>query len=431
MQTLNQDIKEKSFKKIYLLYGDEPFLVGSYKKKLREAITGGDTMNFNYFEGKNPDVKEIISLADTMPFFADRRLILVDGSGFFKSAQEELAAYLPQMPDTTCLVFAESEVDKRNRLYKRVKELGYAAELNKQDTAQLMRWAAGILGRDGRKISRPVMEYFLERTGDDMENIRMELEKLVCYTMGRDVITKEDVDAVGTVHVTSRVFDMVAAIVAGNTKKAMDLYEDLLTLKEPPMRILFLIARQFNQLLQIKELTAAGKDKGAMASALKVPPFAVGKLTAQARAFTRDQILSWVTLCVETEEAVKTGRSVRPPGGGASDCAEDIEKSNKKTLFRHTTRKSVFTLRIYKLRYPAFLLSHSAYSFGQTGYFSGSSILVIYALGSSLVDFACSSNKRSLCSSLVTGSNCSFNLLHISFHLGSDRFVSGSLCLSY
>ena len=308
MQTLNQDIKEKSFKKIYLLYGDEPFLVGSYKKKLREAITGGDTMNFNYFEGKNPDVKEIISLADTMPFFADRRLILVDGSGFFKSAQEELAAYLPQMPDTTCLVFAESEVDKRNRLYKRVKELGYAAELNKQDAAQLMRWAAGILGRDGRKISRPVMEYFLERTGDDMENIRMELEKLVCYTMGRDVITKEDVDAVGTVHVTSRVFDMVAAIVAGNTKKAMDLYEDLLTLKEPPMRILFLIARQFNQLLQIKELTAAGKDKGAMASALKVPPFAVGKLTAQARAFTRDQILSWVTLCVETEEAVKTGR---------------------------------------------------------------------------------------------------------------------------
>ena len=243
-----------------------------------------------------------------MPFFADRRLILVDGSGFFKSAQEELAAYLPQMPDTTCLVFAESEVDKRNRLYKRVKELGYAAELNKQDAAQLMRWAAGILGRDGKKISRPVMEYFLERTGDDMENIRMELEKLVCYTMGRDVITKEDVDAVGTVHVTSRIFDMVAAIVAGNTKKAMELYEDLLTLKEPPMRILFLIARQFNQLLQIKELAALGKDKGAMASALKVPPFAVGKLTAQARAFTREQILSWVTLCVETETAVKTGR---------------------------------------------------------------------------------------------------------------------------
>ena len=171
-----------------------------------------------------------------------------------------------------------------------------------------MRWAAGILGKDGKKITKQVMEYFLERTGDDMENIRTELEKLICYTMGRDVITKEDVDAIGTVHVTNRIFEMVSAIVAGNTKKAMDLYEDLLTLKEPPMRILFMIARQFNQLLQVKELLAAGLGKGDIASKVKVPPFAAGKLITQAKAFTREQILSYVERCVESEEAVKTGR---------------------------------------------------------------------------------------------------------------------------
>ena len=308
MQTLNKDIKEKTFRSIYLLCGDEPFLVGSYKKRMREAISGDDTMNFNYFEGKNPDVKEIISLADTMPFFAERRLILIDSSGFFKSAPEELVAYLPQMPDTTCLIFCESEVDKRNKLYKKVKELGHVAELNKQDSAQLMQWAAGILTKDGKKITKPVMEYFLERTGDDMENIRTELEKLICYTMGRDVITKEDVEAIGTVHVTNRIFEMVSAIVARNTKKALELYEDLLTLKEPPMRILFLIARQFNQLLQVKELAAQGGDKGTIASKLKVPPFAAGKLLTQAKMFTKEQILSYVQLCVESEEAVKTGR---------------------------------------------------------------------------------------------------------------------------
>ena len=308
MQTLNQDIKERTFKQAYLLCGDEPFLVSSYKKRLREAIAGDDTMNFNYFEGKSPDVREIISLADTMPFFAERRLILIDSSGFFKSAPDELAEYLPQMPDTTCLIFCESEVDKRNKLYKKVKEMGHVAELNKQTSDQLMNWAAGILSRDGKKITKPMMEYFLERTGDDMENIRTELEKLICYTMGRDVITKEDIDAIGTVHVTNRIFEMVSAIVAGNTRKAMDLYEDLLTLKEPPMRILFLIARQFNQLLQVKELTSKGSDKGTIASRLKVPPFAAGKLITQAKAFSREQILSYVQLCVESEEAVKTGQ---------------------------------------------------------------------------------------------------------------------------
>ena len=295
MQILNQDIKDKTFKRVYLLFGDEPFLVNSYKKRLREAIIGDDTMNYNYFEGKGPDVKEIISLADTMPFFAERRLVLIDGSGFFKSsAPEELVNYIPEIPESTCMVFVESEVDKRNKLYKKVKDNGYAAELKKQDADQLMRWAAGILSKDGKKITRQVMEYFMERTGDDMENIRMELEKLICYTMGREVITKEDVEAVGTVHVTNRIFEMVTAIVAGNTRKAMDLYEDLLTLKEPPMRIMFLIAKQFNQLLQVKELAGKGAQKSEIASRVKVPPFVSGKLMAQAREFTREQILSYV-----------------------------------------------------------------------------------------------------------------------------------------
>lgn len=308
MQTLNQDLKDGTFKRVYLLFGEEAFLVSSYKKRFREALTDGDTMNFNYFEGKSPDVSEIISLSDTMPFFAERRLVLIDGSGFFKSAPDALVDYISQIPETTCMIFCESEVDKRNRLYKKVKETGYAAELKKQDSDQLSRWAAGILAKDGKKITRQVMDFFLERTGDDMETIRMELEKLICYTMGREVIGKADVEAVGTVHVSNRIFDMVSAIVSKNTKKAMDLYEDLLTLKEPPMRILFLIARQFNQLLQVKELAGKGNDRGAVASKLKTPPFVAGKLMAQAKSFTREQILAYVTFCVELEEAVKTGR---------------------------------------------------------------------------------------------------------------------------
>lgn len=308
MQTLNQDIKEHNFKKFYLLYGEEAFLKNSYKNRLKEAIIGDDTMNFSAFEGKGLDVDEVMRLADTMPFFAERRLILVENSGFFKSASDALASYLPSMPDTTCMVFVEDEVDKRNKLYKRVKELGYVSEMTRQDTAQLARWAGGILAKEGKKITGRTMELFLSMTGDDMENIRMELEKLINYTLGRDVITNEDVQAICTVHVTSKIFDMISAIANRQTRKAMDLYEDLLTLKEPPMRILFLIARQFNQILQVKEMMAKGADRGTIASRLKMQPFVVGKTIPQAKQFSREQILSYVTLCVEAEEAVKSGR---------------------------------------------------------------------------------------------------------------------------
>lgn len=308
MQTLNQDIKTGEFKQIYLLYGEEAFLKNSYKNRLKEAIIGDDTMNFARFEGKGLDVDELIRLADTMPFFAERRLILVEDSGFFKSASDALVQYLPSMPDTTILLFVETEVDKRNRLYKKVKDMGYAAELNRQDSAQLARWAGGILTREQKKITKHTMELFLSMAGDDMENIRMELEKLISYTLGREVITDEDVLAVCTVQVTNRIFEMVSAIVNRQPRKAMDLYEDLLTLKEPPMRILFLIARQFNQLLQVKDLMEKGMNKGTIASKLKMQPFVVGKTMPQARQFGREQILSYVEFCVETEEAVKSGR---------------------------------------------------------------------------------------------------------------------------
>ncbi len=308
MQTLNQDIKDHTFKPVYLLFGEEAFLRNSYKKRLQEAIVGDDTMNLSRFEGKGIDADELIRLADTMPFFAERRLILVEDSGFFKNASEALVQYLPSMPGTTCLVFVESEVDKRSKLYKKVKSLGYAAEMGRQDAAQLGRWAGGILSKEGKKITGHTMELFLSMAGDDMENIRMELEKLISYTWGREVITDEDVEAVCTVRVSNRIFEMVSAIVNQQTRRAMELYEDLLTLKEPPMRILFLIARQFNQLLQVKELTEKGLERKTIASRLKLQPFVVGKVIPQARQFSRDQILSYVNLCVEAEEAVKTGR---------------------------------------------------------------------------------------------------------------------------
>lgn len=308
MQTLAQDMKNHSFKPVYLLYGEETFLKNSYKNQMKAAITAGDNMNFNQFEGKGIDVREMISLADTMPFFAEKRLILVEDSGFFKTASDELVSYLSGIPDTTCLIFVESEVDKRSKMFKKVKEVGYAAEMERQDSAQLSRWAGTILAREGKKITGHTMELLLNMAGDDMENIRMELEKLISFTLGREIITDEDLEAICTVRITNKIFDMVTAIVNRQTKKAMDLYEDLLTLKEPPMRILFLIARQFNLTLQVKELMGKGMDRGGIASKLKIPPFAAGKIMPQARSFSREQILSYVNLCVDTEEAVKTGK---------------------------------------------------------------------------------------------------------------------------
>ena len=309
MKNIQADIKSGNFKQAYLLYGDEAYLKQQYKHNLVKALNpDDDTMNFSHYEGKGVDVKQLIDLCETMPFFAERRVILLEDTGFFKNKSEELADYMKELPDYLCMVFVESEVDKRNRMYKAVKACGTIAEFARQDEKTLMRWAAGILGKAGKKITQRDMELLLTKTGTDMGNLRMELEKLICYTEGRDVVTAEDIEEICTTQTTNRIFDMVRAVTEKNQKRALDLYYDLLTLKEPPMRLLFLLAKQYRQLLQVKQFAEAGLAQQEMASKLGVPSFAVRNIASCARAYTISELEQAIKDFVDAEESVKTGR---------------------------------------------------------------------------------------------------------------------------
>ena len=122
MKSIEEDIRNRDFQPVYLLYGEESYLKRQYRQKLKEALSAqGDTMNCACFEGKNISPGELVDLAETLPFFADYRLILAENSGFFKKSCEELADYLKQVPPTTIFVFVEEEVDKRGKMYKAVK----------------------------------------------------------------------------------------------------------------------------------------------------------------------------------------------------------------------------------------------------------------------------------------------------------------------
>lgn len=307
MKTLNQDIKNRSFKPLYCLYGEEAYLKRSFKTRLRDAILNGDTMNYHYFEGKDADARSIIDAAGTLPFFADYRLILIENSGLFKKEAEALVKYLPEMPDTTILLFVENQMDRRSRLYKAVQARGYATELKRQEPAYLEKWILTILKKEGKQITRDTMNRFLERTGNDMDLIYGELEKLIAYTAGRDVITADDVEQIGSVQITGQIFEMVGAVSAKNGPRALALYGDLLAMKEAPMRILFLIARQFNQLLQVRQLSDAGMDQSAIAKKLGLHPYVAGKIRTQSRSFTPSALKEAVSVCLEAETAVKTG----------------------------------------------------------------------------------------------------------------------------
>lgn len=309
MKKLSEEIKSGELKQIYILYGEEAYLRNQYKDKIKNALLGeGDAMNFHYFEGKDVKVGEVVDLAETMPFLADRRVIMLENSGLFSHGGEQLAEYLAVLSQTAYFVFVEPTVDKRSRLYKAATAKGRAIEFKAQDELTLKRWILGFLKKENKNITERDLNLFLDKTGSDMENIRGELEKLLCYCMERDVITAQDIEAICTKQVSSQIFDMINAVAERRQKAAMDLYYDLLTLKEPPMRILFLITRQFNLLLQVKELKNKGYDANTIGDKVGLAGFIARKYVAQAAKFKEADLRRALTDCVEAEEAVKTGR---------------------------------------------------------------------------------------------------------------------------
>lgn len=309
MQQLIQDLKNQTYKQMYLLYGEEDYLRKQYRDKLKEALVSpDDTMNYHYFEGKDINVGEIIDLAETMPFFADRRVIILENSGLCKSGGDALADYLKQPAESVVIILVEAQTDKRSRLFKVIKEQGRASEFIVQNEQTLKRWIASLAKQDGKKISEATAEYFLEKTGTDMANIRTEWEKLVCFAMDKEIVEVSDIDAVCTQRVSNRIFDMVAAIAEKRQKEALDMYHDLLALKEPPMGILALIARQFNLMLQVKELQQKGMGGRQIADKVGLAPFIVQKYERQASRFKMRELKDALSACVEADEAVKSGR---------------------------------------------------------------------------------------------------------------------------
>ena len=310
MRRIIEDIKTGQFSNVYLLAGQEAYLRKQYRDKLSDAlISSDDTMNKTCFAGKDIDVNEVIELAGTMPFFAPRRVIIVENSGWFKQSNDRLADFFKQVPDTTFLIFVEEEVDKRNKVYKALTAAGYAANFDVQDEATLKKWVVGLLKKENKQITVDAVNLLLDRTGTDMEAIHKEVEKLICYKYYDEGITVEDVDSLCSVKLQNKIFDMVEAVSNRNQKVALDLYYDLLALKEAPMKILSLIARQFNSLLQVREMRQKGYNEKDIAEKTGLNAYYLKtKYIPQSAKFKTEQLRGALLKCVEAEEAVKIGK---------------------------------------------------------------------------------------------------------------------------
>ncbi|MBR2186204.1 MAG: DNA polymerase III subunit delta [Lachnospiraceae bacterium] len=310
MDSIRDDIKKGVFKRVYLIWGEEDYLRDHYKKALSDAVVPpGDTMNRSVFTGKEADEEKIMALSETLPFMSEKRLILVEDSGFFKNgAGDGFTEYLERIPEETVLVFSEGEVDRKRKLFKKVSKLEGSVECKKPEEKDLKIWIGSYLSKNGKKIRGSSVDFLISKAGTDMYLLKNEMDKLISYSGEREEVTLEDIREISSVNLQSSVFSMIDDIAAGRQKKALERYYEMLLLKEAPMRILYLLSREFNMLLLAKELSKERRGSREMAGAMKVPEFAVRKYVAAASRYTGKQLIAAVDDCLKTEDDVKKGK---------------------------------------------------------------------------------------------------------------------------
>jgi len=310
MKEIAKNIKERQFHKVYLLTGDEGYLIYRAGKMLKDALVHpDDEMNYTRYEEEKIDLSQVADLAATFPFFSEKRLIFFQQTNILKTGGDEFLKILEQMPETTCMVICENEVDKRGKAYKWIKKNGYVAEFLKKNQREdtLVKFVARILGEAKKKIRQDDARYMVSIIGDDMFRIRTETEKLISYLGQEEIVTRDAIDQIISVQIQDKIFAMVTALAQKNQREALAYYNDLILLREAPMHILFLVIRQYRILVIIKSMQAQYKSEAEIAKAAGIPPFSIKRYGSQLRLYSQDQLEDCLSQAVKLEEEIKTG----------------------------------------------------------------------------------------------------------------------------
>lgn len=372
-QKLQSEWEKGIFRKVYLFYGEERYLVLQYRDRLiRKVVPPDDPMNLNIHKGASTDISKVMDECMDMPFMAERRLVVLQDTGYFSSGtarkstaaavsgnpnagrtthadlgitaapsgagkgdaalpvsgyvsgktgkrkkdspsvtvQDRLISLLSSLPDTTILLFVESDADRRGRLFKAVSQTGLAVEFLHPDEETLRRWILTGLNRHSVRITNEALDIFLERAGQDLASVQTETDKLLAYAGEGGTLRAEDIRALVHERLETRIFDLVDAAGRRDRKETIRRYDELIRMQEEPGRILYFLGRQFNLLYQTKALQKRRQGNAEMMKAMDLKySFQLRKLTEQAKYFDEGLLRSAVEDCVQMEQRFKSGQA--------------------------------------------------------------------------------------------------------------------------
>lgn len=305
---------EGSLDPVYVLVGSERLLIERAVDAVRKAVDsmGAAGFNIEIFDGKGLEATRAISAARTLPMMADKRLVLVRRfDAMTPTEQNHLAEYLSDPSDSACLVMTADKLDGRSKLGKAAKKKGClidAKPLRGRDLREFIR--AEATSRD-HNIAPQAVETLLDAVGDDLAAIDDAMERLSLFVgAGQRIDADAVMQCVTRIRVES-IWSLVDAIGLKDRRKGVAAAQSLLDDREPPLRLLAMVARQLRIVARMREALSEGLRPQEAAKRAGAPPFKAGDLTESARRFTADSLGDAFTLIAEADRALKGSK--RPP----------------------------------------------------------------------------------------------------------------------
>lgn len=322
---LFKELKQGDIKPLYLFTGDEQLMIRQAVTQLKNHLIDPEYADFNlvWLDGEESPPDKLFSALETMPFFQDRKLVIVKDAPYFKSSQDKLSdvqrerleALLTHPAEDTVLVFLAPQTDKRKRVSKALAANGSWISFDKLDRPDYEKWLVKQAESAGIKLPPSELKYLMDVSGyldknseKNLLDISTNLERLFGYAGKAPAVTRAHIDAVFEKPLEYNIFMMVDHIAEGNVSQALSMLRELQQDGEAEIKILFMIARHFRILLRVQLNVEARVPEKEIASKAGVPPFLIKKTITQAGRIGFQGIKKALEQILEADRAMKTGR---------------------------------------------------------------------------------------------------------------------------
>ena len=305
-------LTDGSIPPVLLFEGTDEYLKREAWQSLRAAILPAGMEELNEAVLDAPETDELIAAAETLPFMADRRLVLVrDMAGLSGRGEgdDRLADYLRNASPTSVIVFyCAGKPDGRKKLYTVIKKLNGIVTFDPMTDRELTAFVSGAFSDLGRECDERTAGYLIFTCGTDADLLMGEISKIASHGQAGVPVHPDEITALATRSTECTVFQMVDAVVAGQSSRALSLLRNLLLNGADRVFILAMRLRQFRIRRHIRTMQYEKKSNSYIRGALSLPSFAADQYFRQAASFTAVQIRDAVNVCFETEYGIKSGR---------------------------------------------------------------------------------------------------------------------------